>query len=208
MAGGERGTGLRERKKRETRERIANAAMELFVERGFDRTTVAEVAAAADVSVKTVFNYFPAKEDLFFDRDEEVERLWLDAVRDRAPGEPPLAGLRRRVLARNGDRPTGPGVAFRRVMMGSLHLQARGQQMWTRHETAIAQGLAELWGLPEGDPTALVVAHQVLSLHPLALRLTEEWAAAGMPAQEIDARVRRLIDRGFDLIESGLAATG
>ena len=66
--------GLRERKKRETRARIADTALRLFKERGFDQTTVADVAAAADVSVKTVFNYFPAKEDLFFDRADEIGR--------------------------------------------------------------------------------------------------------------------------------------
>ena len=60
--------GLRERKKRQTREAIAQAAMALFVARGFDAVTVADVARAADVSEKTVFNYFPAKEDLVFAR--------------------------------------------------------------------------------------------------------------------------------------------
>ena len=77
---------LRERKKRETRARIADTALRLFKERGFDQTTVADVAAAADVSVKTVFNYYPAKEDLFFDRADEIEQIWLDAVADRRPG--------------------------------------------------------------------------------------------------------------------------
>ena len=62
--------GLRERKKRETRETIARTAMDLFVERGYDAVTVADVARAADVSEKTVFNYFPAKEDLVFGRGQ------------------------------------------------------------------------------------------------------------------------------------------
>ena len=66
--------GLRERKKRQTREAIAAAAMALFVARGFDAVTVAEVARAADVSEKTVFNYFPAKEDLVFARRRGAPR--------------------------------------------------------------------------------------------------------------------------------------
>ena len=91
LAAGTGQAGLRERKKRETRARIADTALRLFKERGFDQTTVADVAAAADVSVKTVFNYYPAKEDLFFDRADEIEQIWLDAVADRRPGEPLLA---------------------------------------------------------------------------------------------------------------------
>jgi AcrR family transcriptional regulator len=101
-------TGLRERKKRATRTLIADTAMRLFAERGFDQTTVAEVAEAAGVSVKTVFNYFPAKEDLFFDKDEEVKQHWLDAVADQRSGEPVLAGLRRRELSRFASHPNGP----------------------------------------------------------------------------------------------------
>jgi len=195
-------TGLRERKKQETRARIADAALRLFAAHGFDRTTVAEVAAAADVSVKTVFNYFPAKEDLFFDRAEEVEQRWVDAFTDRAPGEPLLAGLRRRALARFADHPSGPTTQFRRVMAGSAALQGRGQQMWARHEDAIATTLAELGGLDA--TTALVVAHQVLSVHPLALRMVETWTEEGRTPDDVRARVLALIDRGFDLIETGL----
>ncbi|WP_326640923.1 TetR/AcrR family transcriptional regulator [Streptosporangium sp. NBC_01755] len=75
--------GLRERKKRETRERISNIATGLFMMRGFDNVTVAEVARAADVSVNTVFNYFGTKEDLLFDRQEEVEDLPSRVVRER-----------------------------------------------------------------------------------------------------------------------------
>ncbi len=62
--------GLRERKKRQTRQHISDVATGLFLERGFDAVTIAEVAEAADVSVNTVYNYFPAKEDLFLDRSK------------------------------------------------------------------------------------------------------------------------------------------
>lgn len=202
-------TGLRERKKREVRVRIADAALELFAERGFDRTTVAEVAAAADVSVKTVFNYFPAKEDLFFDRTEEVEQRWLDAVADRRPGESVLAGLRRASLGRFRDHPHGRTTQFRRVMAGSAALQGRGQQMWAAHEDAIAWALADLLGLDAAeDPTPRVLAHQVLSVHPLALRMAEEWAEQGVPGEEARERVLAVINRSFDILERGLAERG
>ena len=200
--------GLRERKKRETRARIADTALRLFKERGFDQTTVADVAAAADVSVKTVFNYFPAKEDLFFDRADEIEQVWLDAVADRRQGEPLLAGLRRRVLSRFADYPNGPGVDFRKVLGGSTHLQARGQQMWASHEDAIARALAEQLGAGEEDPTARVLAHQVLSIHPMMLRMVEMWTQRGDPPDKVRDRALQLINRAFEILEHGLDPDG
>lgn len=193
--------GLRERKKLETRARIADAALRLFAERGFDQATVAEVAAAADVSVKTVFNYFPAKEDLVLDRSEAVEQSWLDAVADRAPGEPLLAGVRRRALSRFAGHPAGATAYFRQVMAGSALLQARGQQMWADHEDAVASALAA-----EVDPvTARVLAHQAFSVHPMALRMVEKWAREGVPPDEIRERARTLINRAFDLLDHAVA---
>lgn len=200
--------GLRERKKREVRARIADAALRLLAEKGFDRTTVAEVAAAADVSVKTVFNYFPAKEDLFFDRAEEVEQRWLEAVADRAPGESVLAGLRRRSLYRFSDHPRGAVGRFRHVMTGSATLRGRGQQMWEAHEDVIAHALAELLGTEPGDPTPQILANQVLNVHPLALRMAEQWVNEGIEGDEVRARVIELIDKAFDILERGIAAPG
>src|SRR3954471_12624947 len=78
--------GLRERKKRAAREAIATTARRLFAERGFDTVTVAEVAAAADVSEKTVFNHFPTKEDLAFAGREEGIAQFVAALAGRAPG--------------------------------------------------------------------------------------------------------------------------
>src|SRR4051794_41972074 len=83
--------GLRERKKRQTRETIAHAAMALFAAHGFDAVTVADVARAADVSEKTVFNYFPAKEDLVLHGGEERRAALIEAVRAR-PGGPAVGG--------------------------------------------------------------------------------------------------------------------
>src|SRR5947207_3879556 len=89
------GVGLRETKKLRTRQEIADHAMRLFATRGFDHVTVAEVAAAAGVSEKTVFNYFPAKEDLFYDEVPARAAALAAAIRGRAPGESILSALRR-----------------------------------------------------------------------------------------------------------------
>src|SRR5438046_6742752 len=85
--------GLRERKKQQTHQAIAEAAQQLFAKRGFEAVTVAEVAAAADVSEATVFNYFPTKEDLFYSGLESFEEELLSAIREREPGESVLAAF-------------------------------------------------------------------------------------------------------------------
>lgn len=81
--------GLRERKKRQTRQDISDTATGLFLERGFDAVTIAEIAEAADVSVNTVYNYFPAKEDLFLDRSVAVTGKLSRFVRGRDKGSRP-----------------------------------------------------------------------------------------------------------------------
>src|SRR5947209_4544293 len=94
--------GLRERKKQQTRQLIADTARGLFAQRGFDRVTVAEVARVADVSEATVFNYFPTKEDLVYIGLEAFEANLLDAVRDRRPGESVVAAFGRFVAQPRG----------------------------------------------------------------------------------------------------------
>src|SRR3954453_17817209 len=127
--------GLRERKKQQTRQRIAEAARRLFGERGFERVTVAEVARAADVSEQTVFNYFPTKEDLFYWRVDSFARGVLAAVREREPGESVLLAFRRFVLAQRGllGRPDPEArdqlVAITRTITDSPALLAREQQI-------------------------------------------------------------------------------
>src|SRR5438105_15188053 len=98
--------------------------MQLFAKRGFDHVTVAEVAEAADVSEKTVFNYFPTKEDLFFDEVPRRLELLVEAIRGRDPGEPVLAALRRLQLA-ECPRICSPSFAvFARILEESPALQA------------------------------------------------------------------------------------
>src|SRR6476620_9387260 len=105
---------LRERKKEATRASISGIATELFVQRGFDRVTIGEVAAAAQVSKMTVTNYFPRKEDLVFDRRDVVVGGPADAVRHRPAGQSVTEAVRgwfRAGLAA-GDPALGPhGVA-------------------------------------------------------------------------------------------------
>ncbi|EYT80799.1 TetR family transcriptional regulator, partial [Streptomyces sp. Tu 6176] len=140
--------GLRERKKRETRQRISDVATGLFVERGFDEVTVAEIARAAEVSPMTVFNYFPRKEDLFLDRIPEAVDLVAEAVRGRAPGEHPLTALRRLALGLldTGHPLSGARARFRPflyVVAASPALRARAREAVDEVEHALAEALAE-----------------------------------------------------------------
>ncbi|GAA3091137.1 hypothetical protein GCM10020254_40120 [Streptomyces goshikiensis] len=96
--------GLRDRKKRETRDRLAHVATLLFIERGFEQVTIAEIAEAAHVSKMTVSNYFPLKEDLVFDAGQRVLDSLARTVRERTPGESALHALRRAYLATLGEQ--------------------------------------------------------------------------------------------------------
>src|SRR3977135_3245790 len=97
--------GLRERKKLETRQRISDVATLMFAARGFDDVTVAEIAAAANVSKMTVFNYFPRKEDLLFDRTDEAFALLAGAIKERRPGESFVSAIHRLLLELLGHGP-------------------------------------------------------------------------------------------------------
>src|SRR5882724_953520 len=121
--------GLRERKKQQTRQAIAEAAGRLFAERGFDAVTVAQVARAADVSEGTVFNYFPTKEDLFYARMQSFEAALVEAVRRRPGGESAVTAFRRFIEEGTGglaarDRAEAI-VRAARIIRASPALQAR-----------------------------------------------------------------------------------
>ncbi|MEV7184398.1 TetR/AcrR family transcriptional regulator [Kitasatospora sp. NPDC093102] len=137
---------LRELNKRRTREAISHAATRLFIEQGFDRTTIAEVAAVAGVAKMTVTNHFPRKEDLFFDLHEELVGRLAGTVAGRAPGESALAALRRDCLAglnRHDARLGFADPAFARTVFDSPALVARLRELQEQGETALAEALAE-----------------------------------------------------------------
>ncbi|MFE3901177.1 TetR family transcriptional regulator [Streptomyces sp. NPDC059153] len=141
---------LRERKKRLTYQAVSDAAIAMFLERGFDKVSVAEVAAAADISKPTLFRYFPSKEDLalhrFADHEDEAARV----VAARADTESPLDALRRHFLdgLERRDPVTGlcdaPQVlAFMRLLYGTPSLVARMYAYQGRSEAALARALGD-----------------------------------------------------------------
>jgi AcrR family transcriptional regulator len=153
--------GLRERKKRETRERIRRTAVRLFLERGFEDVSVADVADAAGVSKMTVFNYFPAKEDMFFAGSERIFPDLAGAVRGREPDQSPVQALRAYVLAELESRAewTGlhDGVAdFTHLIWTSPTLLGGIGRRWQGLRAELVDALDEAAGLPpvrEPDPS-------------------------------------------------------
>jgi AcrR family transcriptional regulator len=166
--------GLRERKKRRTRDALLRAALELFTERGYERTTVDDIAAAVDVSQRTFFRYFASKEEAAFFVGRLAESRFVEAVRERPPEEAPLDALRR-ALAESWD---GIGEAVERVVPLDLHLRfyqviestpallAAHLRRATELEERIARIIAEREGLDvDSDPRPrVVVAERIWSV--------------------------------------------
>jgi AcrR family transcriptional regulator len=143
--------GLRERKRIETRQRIADVATVLFFTRGFDAVTIAEIAAAAGVSKVTVFNYFPRKEDILFDRQPEAEAMLTDAVENRGPDRTPVAAIRELLvdLVRRSHPLVGVGPNydhFRRLVLASPTLVARAREAGEEMQDRVAELFAEAGG--------------------------------------------------------------
>src|SRR4051794_35897847 len=142
-------TGLRERKKQQTREQIARVAMKLFLKRGFDAVTVAEVAKAANVSEKTVFNYFPAKEDLVFPNGEARWAELVDRIRDRPPGASlvePFRAATHDYLDQVATGDVAELTARPRLVLQSEALRARLYAWWEKEAALLAPVVAEAAG--------------------------------------------------------------
>ncbi|MCK2219409.1 TetR/AcrR family transcriptional regulator [Actinomadura sp. ATCC 31491] len=191
--------GLRERKKRQTRRRISDVALGLFVERGFDAVTIAEVAAAAEVSVNTVYNYFDAKEDLVLPPEEASPQRLADIVRRRPAGrsaaEAVLARLREEVRGR--ERRVGLSAGFGRVlemMRAAPTLTARLESLAAEMTDALAALLAEETGAAPGDPLPRAVAWQLGSVHALVLSEIGRRTAAGQHPDAVAEAVLELLD--------------
>jgi len=198
--------GLREDKKQRTRREIADTAMRLFATRGFDHVTVADVAEAAGVSDKTVFNYFPTKEDLFYDEVPAREETLRQAIRGRRPGESILAALRR---LQNGDCPRmcSPGFAvFARIIEESPALQAKELEVMARFSAALAETIQEELGVDERD--ARIAAGLLVSVHRQLLRAARKQALAGRHGPAAVRRLRADLERAYQLLEHGLGGLG
>jgi AcrR family transcriptional regulator len=202
--------GLRERKKRATREAIAAAAMELFTERGFDAVTVAEVAEAADVSEKTVFNYFPTKEELVFHGGAARREELIEAVRRRPAGMSvvqPFRDWTMEHLDRVERDPIDATVAVPRLVMQSKSLRDRLFLAWEEEASILAPVIAEQ--AEEHDPLVpTIVARTLAWTHRLIFRAAFTRLLAGEDRHWVAADLRLQANRAYNVIENGLSSYG
>lgn len=193
--------GLRQRKKEQTRRDIVEASGRLFARHGFDRTTVADIAAAANVSEMTVFNHFPTKEDLFYAGMQSFEEQLMESVRNRRPGESALKAFRRCVLdgASNLEAGERADVIIRagRIIASSASLRARESQIVDDYTDRLAALL------PDGIE-ATVVAAALMATHRALVNYTRDRVAQGSRGPSLAEDFRKQARRAFGRLERGL----
>ncbi|HEV2677512.1 MAG TPA: TetR/AcrR family transcriptional regulator [Aliidongia sp.] len=204
--------GLRERKKQATRQVLSNVATEMFMARGFDNVSLADIAEAANVSKMTVFNYFPRKEDLYFDREDEGHELARAALTGRAPDCSPIAALRGLAHAlAHADHPFAkftPGTAgFWQTVAGSATLSARAREMRDTLVADLAGMIAVAVDQPADDAAAHLAAALLVSTWCVAYAEGLRCCRAGHGNGNARAAFLHLIDRGFDGVAAGMAGT-
>ncbi|MFF7856890.1 TetR family transcriptional regulator [Streptomyces sp. NPDC007904] len=162
--------GRRERKKAATRQALADTALNLFLEHGYDHVTIRDIADAVDVSTTTLLKYFPTKEALVFDEDTEQETALVAAVRDRPEGQSIPQALcahikRIRIDVGGSD---ARFAAFLRLVADTPALSEYGHRMWMRHQDALARAIAEATGSRPDDYRCAALAHFALETSAFA----------------------------------------
>lgn len=202
-------TQLRERKKQQTRQTISHVATGLFIERGFERTTIADIAAAAGVSKMTVTNYFPRKEDLFFDAADTVINAPARTVADRAHGESALTALRRAYLAAAERHEPLLGrftPGFARLIDDSPALRARLREIYDQQELALADALAQAVGPSAGVLEPRLAALQLAGVHRVLMEEARRRTLDGQDDEAFFSGLAASARIAFDLLEPALGS--
>jgi AcrR family transcriptional regulator len=203
-------TGLRESKKRQTREAIAQAAADLFRERGFAAVTVDDVAAAANVSRQTVFNYFPTKEQMLFDREDEIEAALLALVRGRPDGTSLIAAFRehtRGFWERFADALATGGEThgFWEVVRATPALRDYGEASFGRQAQHVGEEIARTWDRPPDDPVCQGLARALCGVNVAVLTSGLERLTAGEDHAGVVSDMLNQAEQAYDLLEHGFA---
>ncbi|CAN5649318.1 TetR/AcrR family transcriptional regulator [soil metagenome] len=193
----------------QTRARISQIATGLFLERGFDAVTVAEVAKAAGVSSVTVFNHFPRKEDLLLDTEADAADLLRSAVRERAPGVDVVAALREMSFRLVDERHSLSGVkddgttVFYRTVAASPALLARAREIASELQHTLADELARDENFVGDGP---LLAAFFLAGYSTVLVETARRLIAGVPLRDVSDDHRVRLERMFDALRGGVTS--
>jgi AcrR family transcriptional regulator len=214
------GEGLRERKKRLMRQLISDTATSMFLERGFEEVRVAEVAAACEVSEKTVYNYFPTKESLVLDREEPMA---ADIRRVLGPGGAAMSPIQAAVeliaaeLGRMfdfwGEDESQPHDLtmlrrFAQMLESTPPLRAAQRDMMDRLVDVAAQAMAARAGVDPDDPEPQIAADALLGLWRVQYRAMTKYSDGTRSAAEVRDRVLDEVRRAARLIDTGLWSFG
>lgn len=205
-------TSYRVRKRLATREHISDVATRLFMERGFDQVTVDEIAEDANVGRMTVFNYFPHKEDLFFDRNEEIRAVLRDTLQQRDPGVTPVEAYR--LLAHHFVAQDSLDVGFSTTNQGwfntiekSETLKARARALRDELARFLAELLAASTGHEPTDASAYLAAHWLLTTWTVAYLQAWQTFRRSQDATGAKTTFLALVDKGSVGLEAALAGT-
>ncbi|MFF1921231.1 TetR/AcrR family transcriptional regulator [Streptomyces sp. NPDC058221] len=186
-------SGRRERKKAATRQKIAEAALRLFLERGYDAVGIRDVAAEADVAVTTLFSHFASKEALVFEQDENFEHRLAQAVIGRPPDEPLIPALRHEMQAMVRHCTADSAAPIWHMVDASPALREYEESMRLRHAESLGTAIAADLGLPPATTACRTIARFVVDAHSLGREAADPEAA---------------VDEIFRMIEAAWEATG
>ncbi|UMP04727.1 TetR/AcrR family transcriptional regulator [Amycolatopsis sp. EV170708-02-1] len=185
-------TGRRERKKAATRQKIADTALRLFLERGYDAVGIREVAADADVAVTTLFSHFPSKEALVFEQDADFEQGLTRAVAERSAGEPLVAALRRQVHSMVRHCTADGAAPIWRMIEETPALREYEDSMRLRHAESLAAAIMADAEAARSATACRTIARFVIDAYSL-----------GREAADPEAAVNEI----FGMIEAAWEAT-
>ena len=203
---------LRSRKRLATRQGISNAATRLFIERGFDHVTVDEIAAAADVGRMTVFNYFPRKEDMFFDLDGAGRELLREALRERDIGVSPIETYRLLAHRLVADKSrylsfSALGQSFIETIERSETLKARARAIRDELAQVVSVALSECVGREPTDPDAGLAAGLLLATWTVAFIQAHRTFRQSRDPKKANAAFLALVDKGSAGLRAAMAGT-
>jgi AcrR family transcriptional regulator len=159
--------GLRERKRAETHARIQSEAMRLFLEKGFEETTLDEIAEAAGVSRRSLFHYFGSKEQIVFSTKADFPDMVVAAINRRPTDEPLLDMVENALTDMAARHETAQAKAFARLIRNTPALSAGDQAKYEMVERALARALADRKGLPQDDVACRVTASTAIGIMKL-----------------------------------------